>query len=127
MLSEEDLVGAWRLVSHYYLDGDGSTDEGPLGAQADGLLIYDPRGYLSVALMRTGGSDPDLPKAAFMGYAGRWRLDTDVVIHDVEVSSHARIVKTAQVREVRLDPDGLTLRERIDDTPRYLVLHWRPA
>lgn len=128
MLSEEDLVGVWRLTSHYYLNGDGSTDEGPLGAQANGLLIYDASGYISVSLMRADGSSgPDEPAVAYMGYSGRWQLATGVVVHEVEVSSHPRIVNTAQIREVRVDHNGLTLRERIDETPRYFVLHWSPA
>ena len=125
MPSEEDLVGVWSLTSHYYLNEDGSTDEGPLGAHAVGLLIYEAHGYISVGLMRVGGgrSDSNGPHA-YMGYSGRWRIADGVVIHDVRLSSHPHVIGTAQVREARVDRGLLTLRERIDETPCYFVLCW---
>lgn len=126
MLAEGDLVGVWRLDSHHYLNGDGSTDEGPLGERPDGMLIYEARGYVSVAMMRTeDGPRTDGPVVRYMGYSGCWRVSDDLVIHEVAVSSDPRIVNTAQIREALLDHDGLTLRRRIDETPRYIVLRWQ--
>lgn len=126
MFSEKELVGAWRLVSFFHLDKDGATHEGPLGPHVDGILIYDPQGYMSVGLMRVD-EPPDSPSrpTAYMGYSGRWQLADHHVVHEVAVSSHSRIVHTAQVREVQAEGDRLVLRERIDESPRYLVLTWQ--
>lgn len=128
MFSEQELVGAWRLVSIIHLDEDGDTHEGPLGPCADGILIYDPSGYMSVGLMRVGEPpDSPTPPTTYMGYSGRWQLADQHVIHEVAVSSHSRIVHTTQVRELQAEGDRLVLRERIDDSPRYLVLTWQRA
>ena len=130
MAAEKELIGVWRLVSQAYLSADGSTSEGPLGAGAEGLLIYSEQGYMSVGLMRTAGppvsgSGPGKVPVTYMGYSGHWRLADDVMVHEVEIASHSRIVDTRQTREVRLDDDRLTLRERLDESPRYFVLTWR--
>jgi hypothetical protein len=128
MFSEQELAGTWRLVSIFHLDKDGATQEGPLGPHADGILIYDRRGYMSVGLMRVGEPpDTPAPPTTYMGYSGRWQLADQHVIHQVAVSSHSRIVNTTQVRELQAEGDRLVLRERIDDTPRYLVLTWQRA
>ncbi|MDT3442575.1 MULTISPECIES: lipocalin-like domain-containing protein [unclassified Pseudofrankia] len=129
MLSVADLTGAWRLTSHYFLGAEGSTSEGPLGAGAAGLLVYDADGYISVGLMRTVGGPHQAagPAAFYMGYSGRWRLAGGMLVHEVEISSHPHIVDTTQVREAHLDDDELILRERLDETPRYFVLRWRRA
>lgn len=132
MLSEKDLIGTWRLISHFYFHEDGSTSEGPLGIRADGLLIYDAHGYMSVGMMRTdpvidNGSASSRPPVTYMGYSGRWRLTNSTVVHEVEISSHFRIVKTKQIREARLNDDRLILRECLDGSPWHFVLNWRRA
>lgn|GEM_PF-1651309 len=129
MLSSESLTGVWRLTAHYFLDAQGAVSEGPLGAGAAGLLVYDPDGYVSVGLMRTadGTRQADGPAAFYLGYSGRWRPAGGAVVHEVQISSHPHVVGTTQVREAHLDGDDLILRERRDETPRYLVLHWRRA
>ncbi|MEV6118491.1 lipocalin-like domain-containing protein [Streptomyces sp. NPDC052109] len=128
-ISGESLVGSWRLVAHFYLAEDGSTRPGPCGEHAEGLLIYDGRGYMSAALMRTGrpAADGSGTRAGYMGYSGRWRVAGDRVVHEVLVSSHPRVVNTEQVREARLENGRLTLRERLGGAPRSLVLQWRRA
>ncbi|MET8809112.1 lipocalin-like domain-containing protein [Streptomyces sp. NPDC004546] len=128
-ISEERLVGSWRLVAHFFLAEDGSTRPGPCGEHAEGLLIYDGHGYMSAALMRTARPVADGPgtPVGYMGYSGRWRVAGGRVIHEVLVGSHPRIVGTEQVREARLDNGRLTLRERLGEAPRSLVLQWRRA
>jgi hypothetical protein len=126
----EDLVGVWRLVSHTYLDADRGSSPGPLGDDATGLLIYAPDGHMSVALMRrpTGsGPVPDGRVTDYLGYAGQWHLESGTVVHQVEVGSHRRVVGTRQIRQIGLSQGTLTLRERLDESPRHLVLRWRRA
>ncbi|NDZ79373.1 lipocalin-like domain-containing protein [Streptomyces sp. SID10853] len=140
MLSEKDLVGVWSLVSHHYLNTDGSTSEGPLGPRADGLLIYHPDGYMAASMMRTrdatesGGVEASTPSAAYLGsvddylsYSGRWQVRDGVVVHEVSIGSHARVINTRQVREVILRDEFLTLRRCLDETSQYVVMDWRKA
>nr|WKU62170.1 Aln5 alnumycin cyclase [uncultured bacterium] len=129
MLSEKDLIGAWRLVSLYYRDEDGSTGEGPLGPAVDGLLIYGEHGYMGVGMMRVGdrpGADhrPGYPEDCYLGYSGRWRSEGDVVVHDVAIGSHPRVVGTEQVRDVRLDGDRLVLSRPVAGASRRIVMEW---
>jgi hypothetical protein len=136
MLSEKDLVGAWRLLSHCYLNDDGSTSEGPMGDHADGLLIYHEDGYMAASLMRTepvtseNGSPPPSYLGStddYLGYSGRWHLRDDTVVHQVFIASHPRAANTEQVREVRLDDGDLRLLRRLDGPHDYVVMDWRRA
>ena len=115
-MTDDDLIGAWRLLSYHDLDeGTGALGEGPLGPRPRGILIYDPSGHMTVGMMR-GTQDTDEPAArrtapltTYMGYAGTWRLDGATVVHSVEVSSHLHMVGTEQVRDAALDGRRFTL------------------
>jgi len=115
MLSEKDLIGAWRLDNHYYLDQDGSVSEGPLGSDAEGLLIYHEGGHMTASMMRTRFPEGDAAPPSYLGssdnylgYAGRWSVAGGEVRHEVLIGSHPRVVNTRQVREIRLTERGLT-------------------
>lgn len=130
MLSEKDVIGVWRLVSHYYLDEDGSTSEGPLGVAAEGLLIYEAAGYMAASVMRTAESATSSAtylgtSADYLGYSGRWWLEGQdgVVVHDVVVGSQPRVVRTRQLREARLIDGRLLLSRRLEGT-RSIVMDW---
>ncbi|QMU67362.1 lipocalin-like domain-containing protein [Streptacidiphilus sp. P02-A3a] len=134
MLSEKDLVGVWRLVSHFYVDSDGSTSEGPLGDKADGLLIYHRNGYMTASMMRTvplTTEDCAAPQTYlgsaddFLGYAGRWRLAHNVVVHQVSIGSHARVVNTRQFRHAEMIQDTLRLRRRLGGPHALVVMDWQ--
>jgi hypothetical protein len=136
MLSENDLIGVWRLVDHFYLEGNGSASEGPLGKAASGLLIYHGDGYMTASMMRTAppaGDDGSPPRTYlgsaddYLGYAGRWHLQGDVVVHEVSIGSHQRVVNTRQVREVQLHDGHLRLQRRLDGPHRYVVMDWQRA
>jgi hypothetical protein len=137
MLSEKDLAGVWRLVDHYYLEDDGSTSAGPMGRQADGLLIYHDDGYMSASLARTDpvtsedGSPPPSYLGStddYLGYCGRWQLRDDTVVHQVLIGSHPRVANTEQVRKVEVNEDGqLRLLRRLGGPHDYVVMDWRRA
>lgn len=133
MLSGKDLIGVWRLLDHYYLEGDGSTSEGPLGPKADGLLIYHEDGYMAASMMRTRPTGGDGVTRApaylgssddYLGYSGRWHLRDDTVIHEVAIGSRQRVVNTRQVREVRLDNGCLRLQRHLGGLHEYVVMDW---
>ena len=136
MLSEKDLAGIWRLAAHYYLEDDGSTCEGPMGDQADGLLIYHEDGYMAASLMRTapltsanGAPPPTYLGSAdnYLGYSGRWYVRDDTVVHEVIIGSHPRVMHTEQVREVEVGHTGLRLLRRLGGPHDCVVMDWRRA
>ncbi len=140
MPSAEDLNGAWRLVDHFYLGDDGKASPGPLGKRAEGLLIYHSDGFMAASLMRADDPTADQPAEAdsapvtylgsverFLSYSGRWQVDGDLVVHEVAVGSHPRVVNTRQRREARLTDGVLTLRNRVAGEDRYVVMEWRRA
>ncbi|MFE4975541.1 lipocalin-like domain-containing protein [Kitasatospora sp. NPDC056651] len=132
MVSEQDLIGAWQLIAHYYLEDDGSTSEGPLGDDAVGLLIYHQSGHMAASMMRTrpatDGTATYLGSADdFLSYAGRWQLREGAVVHRVSIGSHARVIDTEQVREVLLTDGRLRLRRRLGGPHDYVVMDWQHA
>ncbi|MFE0379336.1 lipocalin-like domain-containing protein [Streptomyces inhibens] len=134
MLCEKDLTGVWRLKDLFYLEDDGSTSEGPLGPRAAGLLIYHADGYMAASLMRTesltgqGGSPQETYLGSaddYLGYSGRWHLRGEVVVHQVVIGSHQRVVNTEQVRDVRMHDGVLRLQRRLGGPHAYVVMDWR--
>jgi hypothetical protein len=120
---ENNLTGTWRFIS-----GMGKSDQGdviyPYGENLFGMLMYDPKGYMSAFLM-----DPDRPlfasgdmmngtpeelEAAFEGfdaYCGTYNLDEEnsTVIHHVQGAKFPNWVGTDQVRFYRLSGDTLRI------------------
>jgi hypothetical protein len=136
MLSNEDLIGSWRLISHYYLDDDGTRTEGPLGDHAEGLLIYHEDGYMAASMMRTepeknsDGAPPATYLGSaddYLGYSGRWQLLDGVIAHQVSIGSRQRVVNTEQLREVALNDGCLSLRRHLGEPHSYVVMDWRRA
>lgn len=129
-----DLVGAWHLAAYTELDEDGDWGEGPLGPHPRGVLIYEPRGCMSVSMMpghaleAPGPGDASQPSATgFMGYAGTWRIAGRRVVHHVEVSSHAYQVGRELIRHARLDDGRLLLTGTavLGGRPRHRMLVWQ--
>ena len=69
----EQLIGAWKLVSHVEKPVDGSEPVYPMGEKLEGIIIYAPDGYMSVQIMR-----PGRPKFA----SGDWFDSTDKEIKE---------------------------------------------
>jgi len=120
-MSDERFVGSWKLVSWRI-----STDDGdwryPLGADAKGLIVYAPDGYMSASLMAADrpdfmGSDPLSGSAyeclsamrTYHTYAGRYTLKEDRVEHKVEMCLCPNLLGSTQVRYFRFDGDDLVL------------------
>jgi hypothetical protein len=120
----KELIGVWRLREYTERDEDGATRPGPLGTHPDGLLIYEPTGYMSVSMMARGaGATPE----SFMGYAGRWQLcGAGRIAHHVAVSAHPQMVGTTQERDFHVVGDALTLTGTavISTTPLVRALRW---
>jgi hypothetical protein len=141
MTPSEHLVGTWRLESWYRIDGDQRVPR--FGPGATGLLTYTADGYMFAALQDGGrkpfaGPDPyggtaEECKAAMAtghSYCGRWRIEGDAILHDVELSVFPNWVGSEQIRYFRFDGDRMIL--RTPPTTRrgstgYAELTWRRA
>jgi hypothetical protein len=134
------LVGSWRLVDYVTRDAEGHLKR-PFGLHPEGRLIYTASGLMSVQIAGTArpkllssGLDqinPEQERAAYrsyVAYSGRFRLDGDTVIHEVDVSLFPDWVDQLQTRTVLLAGSRLTLRTPpfvgIDDNQRFGELTW---
>jgi hypothetical protein len=123
LLSKNDFVGTWKLVSFDVRDLDGGTTS-PFGKDVGGMLIYDVRGNFSVQLMRRGrpsfasgdmqdGTDEELRAAigGYISYYGTYEVDeaAQTMTHNVEGSLFPNFVGGAQTRFFQISADRLTL------------------
>ena len=120
------LVGGWTLL-RWTIEHKSQTTE-PFGPDAQGLLVYAPEGWMSVAIQRQGrapiplaspASTAEQKAAAFstyMHYAGRWRIDGHDVLHEISIAMHPGLIGSTQRRNAVLTGDELELRgdEKLD-------------
>jgi hypothetical protein len=127
-MTENPLVGAWRLLSCEFRGADGQIRY-PFGRDLAGYILYGQDGYMSVAIM--GGDRPTFAAGdirdgtveekvaasdTYISYCGRYDIQGDRVIHHIEVSFFPNWVGADQERFFELDGDQLSLR-----TPLLLV------
>jgi hypothetical protein len=120
-LEANQLVGSWRLVRWENRDADGTVSY-PMGPDAQGYIMYNPDGYMSVLI--TGpdrplfrdadigaGTGEELARAAAtcIAYCGRYEVQPGRVVHYVENSLFPNWVSTKQERIMELDGSLLTL------------------
>ena len=119
-MSENRIVGAWKLISY-----EGHSDDEifyPLGKDASGYIMYTQDGYMSVTMCRanrdsfssedlTGGTSAEKLQAAstYISYCGRYQLLGDRVIHKIEAALFPNRVGTEQVRYTKFEGNILTL------------------
>lgn len=116
------LRGAWRLVEWRRIASDGTVSY-PIGADAQGQLIYAENGRMAVQLMAAGR--PDLPTddpqggdvaaraaaySTYLAYFGSYELAGDSVVHYVDGSLFPNWSDDKQIRPFTIDGDKLVLR-----------------
>ena len=141
---DDGLVGAWRLVSIETLRTNGEVIYPFYGRHPEGLLIYDPSGWMSVQIV----SDPKplVPKAdsredflaatptdkaaaadGYYAYFGTWTVDAakSTVTHHIEQSFYPGEQGETAVRRMSISGNFLTLiaktHEMGEDHERKLV------
>lgn len=149
-LQPDALLGTWELASFHVESDDGRPHRFPFGRSAQGRIVYAADGLMVAMLSR--GTDATAPSlsletahhasdrdkaAAFdrtLAYSGRWRLDGDSIVHDVDLALAPGVVGRAQVRRVTWSegpPVGLTLSytrtSRRGTTHRFVLVWRRPA
>jgi hypothetical protein len=107
-----DLEGSWQLVQWRRIAPDGTVSY-PLGADAEGLLVYTGDGRMSVVMTRADrtsieGGDPlggpvEERAAAYsscLAYAGTYEREGDTVVHRVGSSLYPNWSDTVQPRTI---------------------------
>lgn len=135
----DKLTGSWKLVSYTSEKPDGGIIY-PLGADAQGSILYTADGYVSVHIMpygRTGEVEggqynngvlfySNLP---YIGYSGRYIIDENrpSVTHLVEICIDPAWVGQRQFRVINWIGDVLQLSADRPTVPgqNYFSLRWR--
>ena len=97
----------------------GEQDQTPYGQGPSGVLTYGADGRMS-ALISYGGRKPLSGRGlaeedaqafrTFLGYAGRYSVEGNQIVHHVEISSIQNYVGRDMVRTVKIDGDRIVLR-----------------
>ena len=115
------IVGSWELVRWQITYAATGRVTEPFGADASGLLVYAPDGYMSVLIRRSerlpgrvrGAALSEREQAqgfaSYMHYAGRWRIGHGEVVHEVQHALHPDLTGTVQRRLVALNGAELLL------------------
>ncbi|WP_228489079.1 lipocalin-like domain-containing protein [Raineyella fluvialis] len=88
----DQLIGAWKLVSHVERPVDGGADRYPMGEHPQGIILYTPDGYMSAQLMTPG-------RPAFA--SGDWFDATD---EEVRAEAPARSTHSSSPPHIRCAP-----------------------
>jgi hypothetical protein len=132
-----DITGTWILESWDRIEADGSTAH-PLGNAPSGLLVYTPEGDMAVMMTATDRSklDTDDPVggsveeragaySSCLAYVGRYRVEGQSVIHELETSLYPNWSGTSQVRPFLLDRQRLVLQVLDADGKPTNEISWR--
>ncbi|SNS35434.1 Lipocalin-like domain-containing protein [Sphingomonas laterariae] len=135
------LIGTWQLVSYELHDGKGGVIH-PMGAKAQGQIIYDAAGNMSCHLLNP--NPPARPSTVadgatyearvsydrYSSYYGPYDVDTGrhEVSHHVLGATMPGWAGTTVVRNYAFEGDGdLTLSADIGTGGQRAVLKWRRA
>jgi hypothetical protein len=133
----DSLIGTWRLERWEIEYEDGRPPECPLGADAEGFLMYTPDGHVSATLARRGrpplAAHDDGARArafeAYFGYAGRYEVRDGAVVHHIALAPDPALTGATTLRNAVLDGDRLTLSgpDFSATSPRSHRILWRRA
>ena len=108
-IAAETLWGVWELVSWTRVDADGTVTY-PFSDRASGRLIYHPEGWMSGFLMDPAHLEaPPGGARTVMTYTARYRLDGEIVVHDVDIATDRNMIGVALRRRVVRTAEGMVL------------------
>jgi Lipocalin-like domain len=124
-ISNDSLVGTWKLLSASTRTSSGERDGAPYGVDPVGFLTYTGDGRVTalisyggrkrLSVLPVGGGTPSQIEEqaeafkTFLAYAGRYTLTGDKVIHHIEISSIQNYVDKDLARTVKFEDDRITL------------------
>ncbi len=122
------IVGTWRLVRAESVDGDGEPLPPPYGgAQAMGLLTFNPDGRMMAVLCDGRASLRAGEVREYNSYCGNYTFDGKQLITTVDACSAAIRLGSVQVRDVTTERDLMVLRppKRVhDQRVEQRTLYW---
>jgi hypothetical protein len=111
-----DIVGAWRLMSAYFVGQETGDRLDLFGPEPFGSVIFAPNGRM-IVLITSGGRTPAWSSAemaalfkSMAAYTGRWAIDGEKLVTKVDGAWDPSWVGTDQARYYTFD--GLTLSVR---------------
>lgn len=139
--AEAAIVGTWRLVSMTTRDAATGKQTDVWGERPLGYLSYTPSGRMSAVVAKAGRkisadsagrASPEEQAALFresFGYAGRYTVTEDGVVHHVEVASDPTWIGNDQRRLTRMEGNRLTVTSppvasAASAEPQAFVLVW---
>lgn len=117
--ARSQLVGTWKLVSvtRETIPSGEKTDM--WGLEPKGYMVYLPDGRMMVLILRSDRKAPSGPRPtdaehaalyrSMLSYTGRYSVQGDQLIHDVEVSWNETWSGTRQVRPFRIEGKRLSI------------------
>lgn len=136
------LLGTWELVHWKISYSDGREPGYPYGADATGMLLYAPDGFMSAAICAAGrpqlssestrhATEQEKCRAfdSYFHYQGSFHTEHDRVIHEVRHALNPNFPGSRQVREAKFE-DGELVLSAEDSLPgsrvrRLHELRWR--
>jgi len=139
-MPNDPFVGTWRLLFLETRTSGGDIGY-PLGKDAVGYLIYSHEGFMAASIMRAGranfasadllGASAEEHLAAiesYSSYCGTYEVQSDKVIHHIELSLFPNWSGSHQERFFEFSEDRLTLRTRpmsVGGVERTLHASWQ--
>ncbi len=111
-----DPVGVWRLIAGYAIAEETGERIELYGADPRGYGIFEPGGRM-MAMLEASGRVAGKTEAEMAGlyrsmvaYSGKWSVDAEKFITEVDLASDPNLVGTTQVRYYTYDGEIMSLR-----------------
>lgn len=132
----DQAIGTWTLVSYQTADEEGNVVY-PFGKDAKGFIMYNPDGYMSAQLMKSGrpayesgdlhtGTQEEMAEAAhgYLAYSGRFEVDEEKgeFTHHMDVSMNPTWLAQAQPRVAKIEGDVLSIQNGLNPDDKLV---WR--
>lgn len=111
-----DLIGTWRLKSAYFVSQRTGDRLDVLGAEPFGYAVFESSGRMIAILTSSArtrsmwATDPAALHKSMVAYTGRWSIDGDKFVTQVEGAWDPSWVGTEQVRHFIFDGRTLSVR-----------------
>ena len=115
VIDRERLVGGWRLVAYDHIDVTGRRR--PAAAWFDGLVVFEPGGFLTVVINRD--APPDRPQDGTIAYGARYELVGHTIRNEVRVASVRHWIGTVLERTAVLEGNRITFTTAPSESGHY--------
>jgi hypothetical protein len=135
MTDNNNLLGAWELVSLHFVFDDNGERVNPHGPHPAGVIVLTERRMVAIitsgAEAQRANTDAAALLRGMLAYSGPYRIEGDKFITTVDLAWHPSWIGTEQVRFFSIDGDRLTITTAPQTLPRFGerlghgVLEWR--